>query len=266
MADTYLERYLRGDCEQVWDDLIALGDHVREEPIYSDALAVARETMTRAKRNIEILYERLNTMSYLFAWPDQVIQPPDADVISQIDQLESLVGPLPLSLRAWYEIVGGVDFDGIHPLLAPPDMGLSPDLDASDPWIYSDPLVVNPLDRHLEEYEYRKFRLNLYDYDSMLPKSFPLDIAPNAIMKTGSEEGESYVIRVPDQSADALLEGEWHETTFVNFLRICFQWGGFPGFDLNGFAEIYRADAQQVGEVKVPPEIFARLTEGLLPI
>lgn len=34
----YLERYLAGEYEQVWDDLVALGAAVREEPVYADAL------------------------------------------------------------------------------------------------------------------------------------------------------------------------------------------------------------------------------------
>jgi hypothetical protein len=35
----YLARYLAGEHEQVWDDLVALGPAVREESVYSDALA-----------------------------------------------------------------------------------------------------------------------------------------------------------------------------------------------------------------------------------
>jgi hypothetical protein len=45
---SYLERYLTGEHEQVWAELVALGAAVRDEPLYSDALAVARETMRRA--------------------------------------------------------------------------------------------------------------------------------------------------------------------------------------------------------------------------
>jgi len=36
---SYLERYLAGEHEQVWAELVALGPAVREEPVYSDALA-----------------------------------------------------------------------------------------------------------------------------------------------------------------------------------------------------------------------------------
>ena len=30
---------------------------------------------------------------------------------------------------------------------------------------------------------------------------------------------------------DALLENERHSLLFVDYLRLAFQWGGFPGFE-----------------------------------
>ena len=45
---SFLERYQQGACEEVWADLLALGEQVYTEPLYTDALAVARETMRPA--------------------------------------------------------------------------------------------------------------------------------------------------------------------------------------------------------------------------
>ena len=56
---TFCDRYQFGEREQVWSELIALGDAVRQEPVYADALAVGRETMRRAQSNIETLIDRL---------------------------------------------------------------------------------------------------------------------------------------------------------------------------------------------------------------
>jgi hypothetical protein len=39
--------------------------------------------------------------------------------------------------------------------------------------------------------------------------------------------GSIYTMRLPALGADAPLDGEWHHTTFVNYLRHCFQWGAF---------------------------------------
>jgi hypothetical protein len=44
--------------------------------------------------------------------------PPPADIAQQLDEFERAIGPLPLSVRAWCEIVGTVDFVGDHPGLA----------------------------------------------------------------------------------------------------------------------------------------------------
>ncbi len=40
-----------------------------------------------------------------------------------------------------------------------------------------------------------------------------------------------YDIAVPNPAADARLLTEWHRTTFVNYLRICFRYAGFPGWE-----------------------------------
>ena len=61
---SFLGRYQQGECEAVWAELLALGEQVRTEPVYTDTLAVARETMRRARFNIETLIPRLRTCGY----------------------------------------------------------------------------------------------------------------------------------------------------------------------------------------------------------
>ena len=51
---TFLERYRHGERERVWADLLACGEQVRREPLFSDAYSVARETMIRAKHNTAV--------------------------------------------------------------------------------------------------------------------------------------------------------------------------------------------------------------------
>ena len=41
--------------------------------------------------------------------------------------------------------------------------------------------------------------------------------------------GAPYSILVPNTAIDGILENESHQTTLVNYLRICLQQGGFPG-------------------------------------
>jgi hypothetical protein len=217
---TWLERYRRGEHERVWSEMIAAGEHIRREPLFSDALAVARETMSRARENIAVLRVRLERIGYRFAYPDEAVQPPRPDVQHCIEELERRVGPMPLALRAWYEIVGSVNFIGYHPK-----------------WnnsAYSDPLVVDPIDMALEEYSIWREECRKYGSEAMGPYQAPL--APDYYHKTDIASAPHravvvYRIVLPNPAADAPVRDEPHQTTFVNYLRTCFRWGGFPGFE-----------------------------------
>lgn len=167
---SFLERYQQGECGPVWADLQRLGAAIRHEPLCSEALAVARETMRRARFNIERLIPRVQAAGYMFgyAWLEELAQaeeanaeaitrqmraalppeelaafealtaaadpprrvaefralaqqparpliPPASDVQESLAELERLVGPIPLALYAWYEVVGQVDFVGTVP-------------------------------------------------------------------------------------------------------------------------------------------------------
>ncbi len=128
---SYFQRYVQGECVTVWDELDALGDQVREEPLLSDAWAVARETMRRVRTNFELVTPRLRQLGYIFIHdllPDTEHIPshelewiqrnpplhtaPPWDIIEQLDHFEREVGTLPLSLRAFYQEVGGFNFIG----------------------------------------------------------------------------------------------------------------------------------------------------------
>jgi hypothetical protein len=65
-----------------------------------------------------------------------------------------------------------------------------------------------------------------------------------------AQDRSAYEIEVPCACADTTLLYERHETTFVNYLRICLRWAGFPGWE----------------RLPVRPERdLATLTVGLLP-
>lgn len=269
---SFREQYLAGNHAEVWKELVTLDAAVREEPIFSDALAVARETMTRARRNIELLIERLQTLGYRFGYewwgpndrdmleqdpPPTIYSPPLPDVNAQLARLEARVGPIPLSLYAWYEKVGSVNFVGMYPVDDPLDPEgfteyvqwkeaiensnneqILSGFDAHD----LDPLYIYGLDaaqRHL-------------DVVLAHGQVCEIDLAPDEWFKYGVSGGGMYTISMPNPAADAFIEGaEWHETTFVDYLRICFRWGGFPGLE-------YKA--------RRPEKELEFLTRDLLPI
>lgn len=320
---TYLERYVSGEYEQVWDELVTLGAAVRQDPVYTDALAVARETMRRARANIDRLIPRLVRIGYLFgygwlqppafqpfdwdarAWHRASLdwarkQPPiltsatDADeelssmrarllrlrelaapsiiithweqliaaaeamprAESLVDAFERNVGLLPLSVRAWYEIVGGVNFVGLHP-----------------GWLA---LLGDDADATVEEARERKEFLRgdggrpfhrlaqiepLFVYSLDLARAwedqysagvYHLPLMPDRYSLFG-EHGEPWARRIelPCPAADAQLSSGPDEMTFVTYLRACFRWGGFPGWEHMAAR---------------PEQDLSFLTEGLAPL
>ncbi len=91
-----LQRYRAGERRQVWEELTALGDAVRNANVLPHAVAVARETMRRCRVNTERLHARLTREEYHFREPDEAFAPPEDDILERIAKLEQRVGPLPL--------------------------------------------------------------------------------------------------------------------------------------------------------------------------
>jgi hypothetical protein len=270
---TYLERYLAGEHEPVWDELTRLGAAVREESVYRDALAVARETMLRVRHNIDTLIPRLSAVGYTFGyeWPlgrtipeglrYPLFTPPAANVAKTIAALERRAGVLPLSLRAFYEIVGGVNFVGEPPATWSPWCAAPEDLDA---------LYVYPAHIALEEAESWQARFegvtdedwdledNEDPCDGRAYYALPRDcwlalIAPDEWLKYDFSGCGEYQIALPNLAADARLLTEPHRTTFVNYLRICLRWAGFPKLEQGPGTEAARS-------------VVLDLTRDLLPI
>ena len=146
---------------------------------------------------------------------------------NEIQRLEKITGGLPLSLRAFYDVVGAVDVTGRHTGIDPPGNTTAPD-----------PLVVYGAADALAEIE---------GSDDEKPST--IAIAPDDLHKANVSGGDPYEIAVPDLRADGILLNERHHLLFVDYLRLCFQFGGFPGYE-----------GRDVG---VPAEL-AQLCEGLL--
>ena len=75
----WLDRYLDGDCLETWVNLYGYGKQCREDPEFEewdDVVAVVRETMRRARRNVERLVELLPPAGWQFRDPKNVHVPP----------------------------------------------------------------------------------------------------------------------------------------------------------------------------------------------
>jgi uncharacterized protein DUF6745 len=263
-----LDLYVAGQHRQAWSELMKRGPAVRQDPDAADALAVAYETMRRVAQNVRIVVGRLEAIGYRFGTPgttsdvkvaygadSTVIDlgridpsashaegllgilnrlrsafsheaqppsearggatvrphvPPDSRVAKQLRRIEKRTGVLPLSVRAFYEVVGAVDFNGVHPSLAPPEASTCPD-----------PLVVYGPDDVLAELD------GWEDED----RPSQIAVAPDDLHKAGTSGNDGYALAVPDARADGELLNERHNLLFVEYLRLCVQWAGFPGYE-----------------------------------
>lgn len=161
---------------------------------------------------------------------------PGKNTAKKLDQLEKLAGgPLPMSLRAWYEEVGGVSLLGWHSLL-------SPNSDEPHSDVCPDPLMIEPLELLIRQFTEEEFEGQAYVY-----------LAPDDVTKGGSGGAGPCGMRVPDASADGVFAvvGSRKGPSFINYLRGAFKWGGFPGWE---------------GKRGCPAKLISELADGLLPI
>jgi len=205
------DRYVAGEHARVWSELIALGGAVREDPHAADALAVAYETMGRVDANVRTIIDRLRARGYRFQTPDSSPPhvPPGRRSWQAIQKLEKRAGALPLSLRAFYDVVGAVDLSGVHSSLAPAEGSIAPDQ-----------LVVYGVDDALAAVD-----------GSEDEEGIRIPVAPDDLHKCGTSGGDPYEIAAGDLRADGEMLNERHRLFFVDYLRLACRFGGFPGYE-----------------------------------
>lgn len=213
----YLERYHNGEYEQVWNELQALDKTVRDEPYYTQAWEVAAETMRRVRWNCERLISNLRALNYVFGiYPDgsrriPIIEPltlPSDAIRSNIAELETVAGPLPLSLVAFWQEVGAVDLVGMNPAWQD---GL-------------DPLVVDPPEGALDWF------YGMEEEEETDDSRRFIALAPDDFHKDNVSGGDPYGLFLPDPSADFTFLDYQNDLPFVSYLRLAIlKWGGFPG-------------------------------------
>jgi hypothetical protein len=243
-ARDFLARYERGEHEAVWRELFALGrltDDLRQE-----ATTVALATMARVRTNVELVTARLRAVDYPFddflpAW-----SPPAPDVVDHIRKIEEATGaPVPVSLEAFWVVVGEVSWkyaeeaDGL-------EVSGSGGLNLAE----ADPLYVLSPDNAWGSVEAWVERRERRHPEVVGPLS--LDLAPDYLHKANISGGAAYAILLPHGGADAILENEEHELPFVEYLRLCFAWGGFPRLERAELSEEGRAFVERLRKDLLP--------------
>lgn len=102
---SYLTRYLDGDCESVWRELIGLGASAIEPPLLNESVAVAEEIVRRILHNASIVGRYLQDAGYEFATPGPFVVRADQVTAECVRQIEEEFGILPLILKVWWSYV-----------------------------------------------------------------------------------------------------------------------------------------------------------------
>ncbi len=158
----------------------------------------------------------LQELGYEFAEPRDILPGPAKNVDRQIEDLQRLVGAIPISLAEFYRTVGSVNLTGSHAAWTGCD--------------YPDPLVVEPIDSALEEaQQYAELRDPKAEYWASESGIFRAPVAPDALHKANVSGGMWYGIEIPNALGDPVVLEEPHALPFTQYLELALSWGGFPG-------------------------------------
>lgn len=220
-------RYMNGDTKGVCQDIYEMGADAFSPANLQEIEKVLTEIFQRVAYNLDIIYTELKTINYLFKigaeynFEKPLHKPlPDTDtLLLQLDKAVEPFGFVPLSMKFFYKIVGGVN--------------LVWDYDTSEDfmWNMADPIQIASLDAVVETVsdEYWPEDIQQYVSDKNFGKAF-FDLAADDLHKDNVSGGQAYAIEITKEpSIDSNFMNEPNNTTFINYLRICFEYCGFPG-------------------------------------
>lgn len=216
-------KYINGQTEQVYQEINALKQHAFLPENLPDIEKVLTETFQRVSCNLEIIYSELKAINYLFRTKfdsnyQRPLIKPLADTEKLLTKLDSVVLPfgfVPLSLKMFYRIVGSCNFTWDY------------ETNEEYIWRFADPIQIISLDDIISEVTDENLIIDLqenYEEDGFIS----LQLSPDYFHKDNTSGGPAYSLKVTEkQSVDSEFLYEEHDTTFINYLRICFENCGF---------------------------------------
>ena len=232
------KRYIDGETEAVYDEIEKLEEKAFHPEYLADIEKVLTETFSRTAQNLQVIYEELLKMNYLFnKAPESNFQRPlhppiqnTDELLKRLDEEVEPFGFVPLSLKYFYKIVGGVNFCW--------------DYETGEDflWRMADPIQVFSLDAIVSDLSrgYWKQEMDEYAEEDEFFEAY-LDLSPDDLHKDDISGDIPYAIEVtPKPSIDALFMNEPNNTTFINYLRISFEYCGFPGLARSSYDNDYQ--------------------------
>lgn len=201
-----------------------LGSTFLDTDLAEEAQLVCDDMALRARRNIEVIVDRLSEVGYRFHTNDDdqtpVVPfiPATAGAAEHAGWLREQFAVVPMTLLSWVRLVGDVWLVGTHPDWPESSSG--------------DPLVIQVEGTHYSESSIREYFTDEFDRwsewnDEHPGTRFVLPLAPDRYHKENVSGGEPYGVALPDGCVDGLFVAE-STMPFVSYLNWVFDNGGFP--------------------------------------
>ncbi len=186
---TLYARYINGQTEQVYKDIYTLGQDAFLPTNLPDIEKVLTETFERVVYNFDIIYSELKHINYLFRSEpkynfERPLHKPLSNTNILLEKLDNAVRPfgfVPLSLKFFYKIVGGVNFVW--------DYKTNVDF----MWEMADPIQITSLDAVVQEVTDEWWQEYILPYidDENFGNAF-LNLAADYLHKDNISGGQAY--------------------------------------------------------------------------
>ncbi|MGS2724443.1 hypothetical protein ACVBEJ_11935 [Porticoccus sp. GXU_MW_L64] len=164
------------------------------------------------KQELEKFKFNLEDLGYEFCHPDEVLPGPTQSVL--VDELESMIGLIPETIKQFYLEVGSADFTGKHS-----------DWDQD---IYPDPFFMSSLDRILESAKKYVEDPEEAEWYQDNYGGFALELSPDYYHKENVSGGPPYHVVLPCEANPKIL-GMEDSPRFLEYIKSVLGYGGFPG-------------------------------------
>lgn len=234
---TLYERYLNGENEKVYEDIYKLGENAFLPNHIAEIEKVLTETFERVAYNLDIIYNELVEINYLFKTDfqynfDRPLINPLSDTNQLLLKLDEAIKPfgfVPTSLKMFYKIVGACNF------------GWDYNTNEDFIWKYADPIQIISLDdlvsMSTDNYALESFQ-EYYEDDGFIS----LVISADYLHKDNFSGGPPYSLQITNKpSIDAPFLNEEHNTSFIKYLRICFENCGFSRITNTKYKNDYKS-------------------------
>lgn len=216
-----LQRYQGGEHEAVWREIRAYGSIAGE--LREEVLEVAECAMQTVARNTGRVTQRLRDLGWKPLYGELHTLPQAGDAADFEDLAAVSEGPIPPTLLAFWQVVGGINWVWDYEQEGMPNPGFDLPLQEQDALCVDPPSSIAPC---LKEWRERNSEL-----ERDLRDPVQIHLAPDFLHKANISGGMPYGIELPFEGADPELVGEAHGLPFLDYLRLAFRWAGFPGLE-----------------------------------